>query len=225
MNCIHVDNLLAMSKLAAHAGHVDEARRYKERAELIEQDILTNMYDPEDKIFYNIDKDDSKLKEATVNNLFPLILPNLSAEQLKNVLDLMKDGFDTDYPLPSVATFSPNFDPSNREIHRLWRGPTWINMNAYLVDRGLLMQAEREDLPAELRQACREWAEKITLSSWRLLEKNGACEYYNPLNGEGLRPAVKNFGWSYKALTMKLLRELELTDIKLPNKAGLVKSA
>ena len=210
VNCIHVDNLLAMTRLAEYAKRPDDAIYYKHLAQTIEQQIINKMFNEEDGVFYNINSDNTFLKEVSINNLFTLLLPNLPADKLEAVIDLMDKSFDAPFPLPSVGTTSPNYDPHNEEPQRLWRGPTWINTNAYLTDRGLLMQSEREDLSPELRAKCFAWAERITMQSFKLLEQNGAREHYNSEIGGGQRFNVKGFGWSYRALTMKLLEHLEL---------------
>ena len=71
------------------------------------------------------------------------------------------------------------------------------------------MQADRADINPGLRERCREWALKITASSIELVKKNGACEHYNPLTGDGQRLRVENFGWSYLAYIMTLGEKIE----------------
>jgi glycogen debranching enzyme len=127
-----------------------------------------------------------------------LILPNLRENQLEAVLDLMDSSFNVPYPLPSVATTSPNYDPHNRELDRLWRGPVWMNTNWYLADRGLKTQLNRSELShrRDLIERCAEWEQRIIVSSKELLDLSGPYEHYNPLNGEAQRKRVRNFAWS-----------------------------
>lgn len=202
MNCMYADNLYEMEKVAGPWRNRD-GEYFKELAGLVEEQILDRMWDPSARdgkgAFYALDKDGQHIKEISVSNLFPLVLPNLREEQLESLLDLMDSSFNTPYPLPSVATDSPNYDPFNREIDRLWRGPVWMNMNFYVTERGLKMQMRRKDLShrQDLLERCWEWEGKIIDSSNRLLLINDMpYEHYNPITGEGQRKRVKNFAWS-----------------------------
>ena len=58
-----------------------------------------------------------------------------------------------------------------------------------------MARAELSGRP-DLMKRCKQWSDKIALSSRSLLAMSGAREFYNPLNGKGQRLRVKNFGWS-----------------------------
>ncbi len=202
MNGIYVDNLHESSKLAWETMHISDAWEFQERAELVERQMLDTMWFPEERggkgVFYALDKSGEPIKEISISNLFPLVLPNLHEEQLESLLDLLDESFNTPFPLPSVATDSRNYDPYNHESERLWRGPTWINTNWYIVERGLLRQIGRDDLAhrGDLVDRCVQWADRITKSSRGLVDQSGLREFYNPINGKGQRRRVKNFAWS-----------------------------
>ncbi len=202
-NCIYVDNLRTLSELAKHIWRPDRAKHYERLADKVETQISQDMFFGSELdgagVFYALGKDKKPIKEVSISNLFPLTLHNLPQNQLKSILDLMDKSFNTPFPLPSVATDSPNYDPHNQEKERLWRGPVWINMNWYLVVRGLRIQAGQESTSAELRNRCRKWDERITAASREMLQENGACEHYDPATGKGQRSRVKNFGWSWLA--------------------------
>lgn len=210
MNCIYADNLYHMADLADLAGEPEDHVYFSELARSVEERVLTSMWfvDPrkESTGFYALDAQGGPIDRVSVSNLFPLVMPHLREEQLESVLDLMDRSFDTPYPLPSVATNSPNYDPHNQESDRLWRGPTWINMNWYLGERGLKRQLNRIDLGQrpDLQQRCEQWTEKIVLSSHKLLELNGPLEHYDPVTGAGQRRRVKNFAWSNLGYVMLL---------------------
>jgi hypothetical protein len=213
-NAIYFHNLQAMVRLAETQGLSEEATDYKWLSEEVEQAMIAKMWqeDP-DKVpkpgFYSLDADGEPIPTVTISNLFGLILPNISEKQLEAVLDMMDQDFDAPYPLPSDSINSPEFDPHNQEKHRLWRGPSWINTNFYLVMFGLRMQAERQNISPCLRDRCEAWAEHIAEKSNELIDMNtsnqtgpegsGAYEHYDPLTGEGQRPRVINFGWSWLA--------------------------
>ena len=201
MNCVYIDNLRVLSKLAGELGRADDQKHYEALASEVEAQILSKMWFPDARegqgAFLTLNKDGQPIAEISISNLFPLTLAGLKPEQLKSVLTMMKQSFDTPYPLPSVATDSPSFDPHNREKDRLWRGPTWINTNWYLVVRGLHLQADRQDLPAELRDECQMWADKVAIKTNELLDKHGPREHYDPITGDAQRDRVQDFGWSW----------------------------
>lgn len=205
MNCIYADNLGEMSKLALELGYVDDAAEFGSLALTVGEQVLSKMWFPDARggkgAFYALDGNkNAPILEVSISNLFPLTLPGLSKAQLNSLLDMMDQSFNNvNFPLPSVATDSPNYDPHNREVDRLWRGPTWINTNWYIVERGLLLQARNPNMGGpdsqEVRR-CLAWAKKIADSSTTLVERNGPKEHYDPIKGIGQRLRVDNFGWS-----------------------------
>jgi hypothetical protein len=217
-NAIYFHNLQVMVRLAEAQGLNEEAAEYKRLSEEVEQAMIAKMWRAEsDNVpkpgFYSLDADGEPIPTITISNLFGLILPNISERQLEAVLDMMDEDFDAPYPLPSDSINSPEFDPRNQEKDRLWRGPTWINTNFYLVLFGLRMQAERQDIHPGLRERCLAWSSQITEKSNQVIDMNasgetgpqgsGAYEHYDPITGEGQRPKVVNFGWTWLARLMK----------------------
>lgn len=202
-NCIYVDNLLEMAKLAAAVGRNQEADAYRQLASSVESLILeeNKMWFPDARdgkgAFYALNKG-KPIEEVSVSNLFPLLLPNLRPEQLESILYMLENSFDTDYPIASVPKDSPKYDPDNLMIHRLWRGGTWMNTNWYLVEHGLLRQAARPDLAdyPELVQRCRDFANKVSIASNKMVDQ-GYHEYYHPETGQPQRAkSVTHFAWS-----------------------------
>jgi glycogen debranching enzyme len=219
-NCMYADNLALMSQLAEEHGSSEDAQRYEDLAGEVESQILSDMWFPNEKdgrgVFYALNKGEP-IKEVSISNLFPLVLPRLTEKQLESQLELILTSFNTAYPLPSVATDSPNYDPKNQESERLWRGSTWINTNWYLVERGLRRQAERPDLAhrPELITLCSEIADRVVLAS-REMVNGSLAEHYNPDTGAGQRlHRSPNFAWSLLAHVMKTSAELEVEKLEL----------
>jgi len=103
--------------------------------------------------------------------------------------------FNTPYPVPTVAVSSGEFDASS--TLPIWRGPTWINMNWFLI-RGLL------------RNNAASSARRIVDRTITMIEKNGFREFYQPFTGMGMR--VENFGWSTLAVTFpELIKGTDLS--------------
>jgi glycogen debranching enzyme len=200
-NCIYVENLRAMAEIAKILDKSPE--EFLKEAHAVEHDILEKMWDSKEKKFFAL-KDGKKIPVVSVSNLFPLILDNISEEQLIEILKLIEDPdwFYTPYPLPSVPVNSPYFDPDYKE-KRLWRGPVWININWYVV-RGLIKQGKRlaKNNPI-LSQHCFNLAKEIIDKTSSLLKNSGCREFYNPFTGEGYR--VENFGWSTLGYVMEKL--------------------
>lgn len=123
----------------------------------------------------------------TIGALIPLLDPWLSAEVAGKVeaLALSADfAGGCEYPMPSTALTSPEFDRV-----RYWRGPTWVNTNWLLWT-------------AAIEAGCAELANRIAESSVRLVEASGFREYFDPLTGTGL--GADRFSWT-AALTLDFL--------------------
>jgi hypothetical protein len=217
MNGIYFHNIQAMIRIADTLGKTEEADSYRHLADELEQAMIEKMWqeDPA-KVpkpgFYSLKSDAEPIDTITVSNLFALVLPNLPEDKLSAVLDMIDEDFNAPYPLPSDSINSPEYDPHNQEKDRLWRGPTWINTNYYLVEHGLRMQAERTDISQPTKDRCVYWAELVAQKSNELIDMNrtgepgpagsGAYEHYDPETGAGQRPRVINFGWTWLARLM-----------------------
>ncbi|HVX58332.1 MAG TPA: hypothetical protein VG964_01185 [Candidatus Saccharimonadales bacterium] len=177
MNAIYHHNLRVMSRLAAELGKTDDLELYKQVADTLETQMIDDMWqDDPDKVpmpgFYSLKDDGEPIPTITISNLFALTLPHLPEDKLDAILNMMDEHFDVPYPLPSGSAKSLNYDPNNQEKDRLWRGPTWLNTNWYLVEHGLFMQAERSGISPQLRLRCKQWANRITKASSELLDMN-----------------------------------------------------
>jgi len=87
--------------------------------------------------------------------------------------------FWTRYPVPTVAMDDPKYMPG-----RMWRGPTWVNVN-YLLIEGL----QRSGYPELARELRRRTLDLIN-------SRDDIYEYYDPLTGENPPTAASMFGWS-----------------------------
>src|SRR5213078_3856798 len=75
-----------------------------------------------------------------------LLLDNIHDEQLQVLLDRLEDPqwFATPYPIPSHPVSSKFYDPHyERREGPDWQGPVWGITNYFLVEEGLMRQAER----------------------------------------------------------------------------------
>src|SRR5690606_9544622 len=112
---------------------------YRSHADSVSEEICDTLWSEEDQRFY-AKNHTGHIPVVSVSNLFPIMLPNIREEQAKSILNMLDDPewFGTNYPIPSVPTNSPAYDGEYSE-KRIWRGPTWINMN-YFITQGLVRQ-------------------------------------------------------------------------------------
>lgn len=183
-NCVFIEASRALSRLFLTIGEKKESSYFAKVAKKAENSLLTKCWDEKDKIFYSLySKDEKKAKVKTVAGLLPLFLDGLKGNQLEALVNkhlLNPKEFWTEYPVPSVAKNEPYYNPT-QGLRMLWRGPTWINTNWFIV-KGLR------------KHGLNKIADEIVQKMLKMIEKEGFREYYNPETGQGYRR--KNFGWS-----------------------------
>ena len=170
----------ALAKMALAIGKEDDAKMWQGRAESMARHLIDFAWDAESGFFWAT-KNGSRVNVRTPFNLFPLITgqmpPNISERLVAHLTD--EHQFWSRYPVPTVAMDDPKYNPV-----RMWRGPTWVNVN-YLLIEGL-QRSGYEDLGRELRQRT------LDLIS----RHNDIYEYYHPVTGENPPDAASMFGWS-----------------------------
>ena len=212
-NAMLVDNLYVAADLAKELStnesdqYTADAKWFTEYSEDIERKLFEKNWFPDARngkgAFYSTDRDGNPFVETGVNNISSLLLRGLSEEHVKSQLDMMDTDFDVRYPLPSIGKYSRNFDPNNQQKERLWEGPTWINMNWYLGERGIKQILKNPNLTKDplIKFRLEAWAIRLAKSSKDLYARNGPKEFYNPLKGDAQRTyRVKRFAWSNLAL-------------------------
>ena len=170
----------SLAKIASAIGQEKDAGMWRERAKAMARRLVDHSWDPEHGFFW------ARTMQARVNvrtpfNLFPLITGQMPAEIADRLVAHLTDErqFWTRYPIPSVAIDDPKYSPG-----KMWRGPTWVNVN-YLLIEGL-QRSGHEDLARELRQR--------TLDL--INSRDDIYEYYDPVSGENPPSAASMFGWS-----------------------------
>ncbi len=148
---------------------------------------LETLWDEESKQYYSFDVRMNRLIDIpTVATFMPLYAGSASPERAEELRRLLVDptAFGSIHPIPSVPLGDPAF-----QRRRYWSGPSWINMNWFVI-RGL----ERYDFYEE--------AEWLRLRTLGVVDTNGFREYYDPISGEGL--GAHDFAWT-AALVLDLL--------------------
>ncbi|MDP3998892.1 MAG: trehalase-like protein [bacterium] len=181
VNVTLAQSLWALAKLCRFNKEGKESEKFERLAQNVEAAILTKCQG-EDGLFYDLySQNEVMVKVKTFTSLLPILLKTIDKTVVDNLVrdHLLNTGeFWLPYPVPSVAKSEPTFKPGKGP---LWRGPTWINTNWFLV-YGLWQHGYKEI-------AC-----QIVEKSCALIQKSGFREYYNPLTGRGY--GAHNFGWS-----------------------------
>lgn len=205
-NTVAIESARSLSRLFKLIKKTDEAEYFEKAANLGEESLLNKMWDEDDGCFYSIySKNEKKAKVKTIASLIPLYLENLPKNKLDVLIKkhlLNPEEFWTNYPVPSVARDEVFYSPLEfpeyktnvqnkilnrayltfyKELKMLWRGPTWIATNWFIV-KGLRKHKKNAE------------ADEIVNRMVEMIDKWGFREYYNPETGQGYRR--ENFGWS-----------------------------
>ncbi|HEA30634.1 MAG TPA: trehalase-like protein [Leeuwenhoekiella sp.] len=180
-NTIYAQNLKTLSRLCEIMQDPD-SEIYEQRVKKCTASMLNVMYDDETAAFYDVyGKGDEPLKVLTPTIFFPLILEGIPKKLAKAILErhyFNADEFGVPFPIPSLAINSSAFNP--KESLYIWRGPTWTLFNWFLY-------------PYFLKKGYKDEAERLMDSMYRLVQKSGFREYYDPFSGKG--HGAKDFTW------------------------------
>jgi glycogen debranching enzyme len=187
VNSIYIKNLQILSRLLHETDEEETARHFHYLAIRGKESLMKKCYDRDDKIFYDLyGKGEEVAKVKTIKGLFPLILdlPKTIVKDLVNRHLLNEDEFALPFGVPTVAKNEISFSPAPTLIAKepiIWRGPTWINTNWYLIK-------------ALQHHGFKKEAERLIEKSVDLVKNGGFREFYNPFTGEGY--GARDFGWS-----------------------------
>ena len=170
----------SLAKIASAIGKQEDVEMWRGRAEAMARRLVEHAWDAESGFFW-ARRNDSRVNVRTPFNLFPLITGQMPPEIAERLVTHLTDErqFWTRYPVPSVALDDPKYTHG-----KMWRGPTWVNVN-YLLIEGL-QRSGYPDLAHELRRR--------TLDL--INSRDDIYEYYDPITGENPPSAASMFGWS-----------------------------
>ena len=191
VNALYAENQRVLARLLDETGYADGAALLRERAERTTAAMLERCWSLADEDFHGLaGRSKTQLPGGTVAGLLPIILEELPDEIVDRIARRIEDpsDFGASYPVPSVSLGNPAYRAAPAGGTVLWRGPSWIGTNWYIV-RGLRRHG-REELAARIEDASR-----------RLVELSGFREHYDAESGEGY--GAKGFAWS--ALVLDLL--------------------
>ncbi len=187
MNCYYYKNLKVLAKIARLLKNNTDARLFRKLAEKTKKAILSKMWSPKDKTFYDLKgKHNKKMKVLSPFSLLPLYAGLVTKKRAQTLVNKLTDNnlFWTPYPVPTVSLSHPQFNPES-----YWRGTTWVNINWFLI-RGLL------------KYGYKKVADHLISETLKMVSQGGFKEYFNPITGRGL--GANDFGWT-AALTIDLI--------------------
>jgi len=138
--------------------------------------IVDKMWDPVlqefRSLWINKDHIDERTSANTIQNLFPLLLPDLPVDKVATLVAQLQDEnkYATPFAIPTVAKDDPHFYPTF-PVDLMWRGPVWGFTNWFVME-GLLVH-KHDNVASEV------------LDKWiSLCQKSGIWEHYNPITGD-----------------------------------------
>jgi len=195
VNSIYIKNLEVLSKLLHETDNEEAARRFHLLSIESKEALIKKCYNKDDGFFYDLYGRNEKIaKVKTVKGLIPLILdlPKTIVDNLTKKHLFNAEEFNLPFAVPTVSRNEQAFSAAPVIIAKepiIWRGPTWINTNWYII-KGL----KRHGFEKEAERTIDKSVELVRLSGYR--------EFFNPFTGEGY--GTHNFGWSTLIVDMLL---------------------
>jgi glycogen debranching enzyme len=190
-NCVYAEGLSSLARLWREIGATGKAEDAAGRAHKTTSAILGKMRASDGRFYDLYSRKERKAQVNTITCLLPLLLDGLPSDEAGRLVRQLTDErqFWLPYPVPSVSADDPAFEPEFRTVKRsgLWRGPTWISGNWFVV-RGLLKHGFRDE------------ARHITEQTRRLTEAHGFREFHNPYTGQP--GGAEGFAWSTLVIDM-----------------------
>ncbi len=169
-------------RMAEVLGRPRDARRLAADGRAVERRMKAAMWDPRRAFFFDrVAGSGARIPIRTNAAFLALLVDVLDPQERRRLLDHARapGEFWTRAPLPVVARDERSFDPD-----RMWRGPTWLNMN-WLIVEGLRRTGEHALAAGILRRQ----VAMIARDGFPRLD-----EWYNPLTGRAL--GAPDYGWS-----------------------------
>ncbi|MCP4639027.1 MAG: hypothetical protein GY851_01265 [bacterium] len=130
LSCYLAGECLALKRLARALGKRDEAAQWEERRLRIAEAVREELWDDEDRFFYDLDENGHLIPVKTTAGLMALhgrVADRDQAEALRVHMTHSHE-FWTPLPLPSVSANEESYSED------MWRGPAWMNINVLLYD-------------------------------------------------------------------------------------------
>ncbi|MDR2740480.1 MAG: hypothetical protein LBB68_11720 [Treponema sp.] len=133
-NTMMAINVLYMSALADILNDKEASFQYKRQYFSLKTRLNTLMWDNDDGFYYDIDKNEKRLKVKTIAGYWPLLAEISNDDKAERIIDKLSDPafFGAPHPFPTVAVSEPSFD----ETGRGYRGSVYPHLT-FMVIKGL----------------------------------------------------------------------------------------
>jgi neutral trehalase len=144
-NTMMAINVLYMSALADILNDKEASFQYKRQYFSLKTRLNTLMWDNDDGFYYDIDKNEKRLKVKTIAGYWPLLAEISNDDKAERIIDKLSDPafFGAPHPFPTVAVSEPRFD----ETGHGFRGSVYPHLT-FMVIKGL-ERYQRWDLARE----------------------------------------------------------------------------
>ncbi len=190
----------------------EKAAFWAQRAEELSQRIQALLWSEEDQFYYDLEPEGRLSPVKAVSGFLPLLLDHLPEQHTEGLVRMLKDPlhFLTACPVPSIAVSQPEWGTD------MWRGPTWINMNVFII-LGLRKQGKREEADW-LKQRTIGLVQKYVLKYGVVFEYYDSTDKVDPVDCDRKGPrrkpydirskidSIRDYHWT-AALTALLLLE------------------
>lgn len=145
LNCYIVNDMRHLALIGRELGLDDEAAEWDKRASLIADRINASLWDARTGFYYDRLPNGRLLMIKTEAGFTPLFAGICDCSRAAALVEHLTnpDEFWRPFPISSVAADEPTFSDN------MWRGPTWVNFNYFLID--CLGLYGRSDIARELR--------------------------------------------------------------------------
>jgi glycogen debranching enzyme len=186
-NVVLIENLRALSKIAAYLKHAEYERTFVRDAVAVANAMREHMF-AEGVYWSTMGSDFRMLKVATWTHFVPLFAGLYTPLEAEAVVREHLSNAETFSAPFGIRTTSKQEAAYRSHVDDFsWRGPVWMAVH-WFIYRGLMRyKFERE-------------AADIRTKSLALLERSGFRECFNPETGEGY--GAHNFTWGALALDM-----------------------
>jgi neutral trehalase len=144
-NTMMAINVLYMSALVDILNDKEASFQYKRQYFSLKTRLNTLMWDPDDGFYYDIDRDEKRIKVKTIAGYWPLLAEISNDDKAERIIDKLSDPrfFGAPHPFPTVAVNEPSFD----ETGNGFRGSVYPHLT-FMVIKGL-ERYQRWDLARE----------------------------------------------------------------------------
>lgn len=181
----------ALANMAKALGRPEESETWTARAETTKTAVRSQMWDPDDELFYDLDpRSGNRTGVKAAVCFYPYFTDIVTEEHLPGLKQhlLDPDTFWTPYPVPASSQDDPSFSAAphwkGQRMNCPWNGRAWPMTNSHVAEA--LAQSALRFEDDELRAAAATFMTRFiqTLFFEGNPDRPNCFEHYNPLTGQ-----------------------------------------